>query len=1435
MATSGHNEGVNLAALWVPVMPETSHLNEAMKEAGNKARQSFEQGMTGGGDIGQIGATFGDKFMTGFMQKFSGAEFGLGISRMFEAVNGQVDEHLASKLSGQLPQAYRAARQAAEELDAIERKNAETKAELTKITNTLEQAQQQHTYAAKTVLPLMIQRNQLERELAEGQKASVAAQEKASATMERHVDLTNKYNAASQSTFTATNLLAGAMGGLAVGGVQLVIGGFEKLIELGAEVFEKVTEGAGELAEKLLEVGEEYHNLEIQGVEFSSATGEAFEEMQKHVSSVFGQLDVAGKDLGKTYSQLQQMLDLEPGPELDKLAKNITDLQGRFVNLRSQDIGAIFHIFKVPVDELNSSLATLIKAGQDSGQGLAGITSSLAKAGPVLDQAHLSLGQAAAVIGDIEKSGIPATQVMTALQSAMKLFAKQGDMDFASGLRELLKELSDPGLSEGAKQGLAEAAFGTRRWGDALTIAKEILDDIDAGPNAFNAPAESTDRFIEKTETLSEKLEAIKHQAEELVKPFGEGFLAGIEEGLHHVSDYLKEHKDEIITDLVNMGHSLINFLPTLQHWVSMFGQAIGAAVTVMAPFVQGTAEVVGAAMALADVFQGHFKDAWNDIQLGQRVGEDLTKAGEKIDDLSKKFGDIHIPTDQWNQDLDHMADKAHAAADGVDHLGQAQSSLPNPSIDVAPSLAPPAGSGPFGFTPGGSDNPFASGPFSKWGQHQSGGPGASVHPSAFTGGKQEMARAIYSAVTGAGYSSQVGIAAVAAALHEDPSLDPNQKELGGSDHIGLFQEDRFKPRNGAQEQISWFISALNAAGGPAVVNADPSTVIANQVEKGGYPGSVYDLSAAAALLGIQTAANGTVVEGGRGGIDDVLIRATRGERVMSIDASRKWGPLLDAMNNVPGFKDGGTVGGSSVLQVIWDNPRSDYKVGEASGYGMVGPGTDQPQYYGKDWKDHHGHVHTSWSVGPDGQPYGLRAGTDIRPGASGFPAWVYQLGAMYGLQASTYAGHQEFDGMNHGIDWWPAGVQDMSGQSYTESQLAALDGFASGVASFAVGGGANGGSVPADFYQGGDSYPNASFASWHGSSSGKGGHGGGSSFIMGGGPDGSYGPNGTRGLPGQYGGYGTYGGETYDEVIQHNRDIEDRKGHIDDLTKERDKLQNRELPQLKQELADAENQPPLLQDKAKIQRLHDRIEDLQTRLDKITDRELPRAEQDLDSAQRKSDEAANKSPHKQNQGKEGRDRSYDAAKSFGSGFLSGIAQELGFPDIFGGKAPWDFTSVKLLTHGLGMLMSWGKQIGQQMGQYGDSGGDDGGLAGGFGGGLGLPNFKLPGLSPSQGDQQQFPVSSGNGTGPLPGPGNGPVPAVPGIKPNTHMPQQNQGKTWYSGSNGGGGAAPSVYHAGDTYHIQSAGDSHIASAIQDHKQSWSHAQQSSVSIPHPAG
>lgn len=67
--------------------------------------------------------------------------------------------------------------------------------------------------------------------------------------------------------------------------------------------------------------------------------------------------------------------------------------------------------------------------------------------------------------------------------------------------------------------------------------------------------------------------------------------------------------------------------------------------------------------------------------------------------------------------------------------------------------------------------------------------------------------------------------------------------------------------------------------------------------------------------------------------------------------------------------------------QVIYANPNTGQKTGYAAGYGRVGPGTNQPQYYAGDWAAHGNHMHTSFSRSMEVVPMSLTS-------PAGSPLW---------------------------------------------------------------------------------------------------------------------------------------------------------------------------------------------------------------------------------------------------------------------------------------------------------------------------------------------------------------------------------------------------------------------------------------------------------------
>ncbi|GAA4296795.1 hypothetical protein [Mycobacterium paraffinicum] len=467
---------------------------------------------------------------------------------------------------------------------------------------------------------------------------------------------------------------------------------------------------------------------------------------------------------------------------------------------------------------------------------------------------------------------------------------------------------------------------------------------------------------------------------------------------------------------------------------------------------------------------------------------------------------------------------------------------------------------------------------------------------------------------------------------------------------------------------------------------------------------------------------------------------------------------------------------GGGVLQVIWDNPRTGDQIGEANS-SLVGPGTSQPGYYRNDWKDHTGHVHTSFASGPDGSFYGLPKGTDIRQGGPGFPSWVYQLGEQYGLEASTYPGHQEGSGYNRGIDWWPKGHADMSGQSYSADELARLQAFASALAmTGSAGQGATTGApwmTQADYHLGegypdpaGGGGPGSGLAGVNFTTAGYGGGGGifaaghgegggvpaptapGSNYASvppppgmqpaaPGTPDAIHTPFGDfvyswQMPPDQSAKLSPEQRQRYDEWL---RKQERQQEQTSNTQADIDRAQER-LTQLQQKRDEAD---------AELRRRDAEINKLPADAQKTArqDPEYQKAAQAAANADRAYAEAQNSLTNlKRRQHDEdtqqhidaespppwvsrgGGDRSDSNAETLGKGLVKGIFQELGFPDVFG-KPPIEWGIAKLAMGGLG----WGLNLAQQAG----GGGYGMPTSGGGGGGILDSVLRgIPGLMPSR-------------------------------------------------------------------------------------------------------
>ena len=401
-----------------------------------------------------------------------------------------------------------------------------------------------------------------------------------------------------------------------------------------------------------------------------------------------------------------------------------------------------------------------------------------------------------------------------------------------------------------------------------------------------------------------------------------------------------------------------------------------------------------------------------------------------------------------------------------------------------------------------------------------------------------------------------------------------------------------------------------------------------------GGPSTLWPATSSAHPELFATAHKGLKVTGGVKGKDSVPILAQQGEFVVNKDSYETYGALIDFMNGNPkGFAGGGPIDttGAQVDTIA---------VAELA-QKMFGISTEY-LYRSPDGYNEHS----------SGEAVDLMVGSDT---ALGNAIKNYFLGnaTQFGVQYALWQQRQ----------WNPDGTSspmpDRGGPTQNHMDHVHVRTAGGGYPPGGGPGAAGAGSYPAG--TSGTPAPGVA-AVMAGYGTGGGGFGGG-----------GVSPGGFAGLPGQYGGYGAYGGETYDQVVEKGRAVTHAQDRLTDIENKDIPRKQDEINKLQAEYDKLNANTTMTRDNAKIADLQQRLQDAKDDLTRLKTRDLPEAQQDLDMAQRHQAEAANKPPeHFRRSGED------SAARGFGSSFLGGLGQSLGFGDLFG-KAPWDFGLVKLL------------------------------------------------------------------------------------------------------------------------------------------------------------
>lgn len=405
----------------------------------------------------------------------------------------------------------------------------------------------------------------------------------------------------------------------------------------------------------------------------TGASGEALEGMEEIFEHIAASVPADFNQIGSAIGEVNTRFGLT-GTELEDLSTKFI----KFAQLNDEDVSSSIDsvqkamaAFGVQTEDAGAFLDTLNKVGQNTGISMGALASSLVTNGAYMKEMGFDAATSATFLGQLEKSGIDTSAVMTGLRQAIKNASAEGK-PLNQALIELEEGMKNAGSASEATQQAIEL-FGSRA---GVQLAVALRDGTVSLAELANTSATLDDALGNVDDTFEETLDgvdAFKTSSNQLKLTLGElGGTIGetLAPMLEKVTEVLKKLQDgwnklspEAQNTIVKIGMIVAAIGPALL----IIGKVISTIGTLMtyAPviigFLTGPVAPIVALVAAIGLLVGVIVKNWENIKsiISNLKGifTDMTvvvngKINELKNNITEKFQSIVNAAKNWGRDM---------------------------------------------------------------------------------------------------------------------------------------------------------------------------------------------------------------------------------------------------------------------------------------------------------------------------------------------------------------------------------------------------------------------------------------------------------------------------------------------------------------------------------------------------------------------------------------------------------------------------------------------------------------------------------------------------------------------------------------------------------------------------------------------------------------
>lgn len=365
-----------------------------------------------------------------------------------------------------------------------------------------------------------------------------------------------------------------------------------------------VVKGVAEGAKALYDLGTAFQEAENTIRVGTGATGDALDELMNSFDEVYKNVPTSMEDASTAIADYNTRLGVS-GDVLEGLsvqAIQVSDLLGEDLSSTIEESSQAFQAWNIDAQDMGDAMDYVFKASQSTGTGFNDLMADVQKFAPQMQELGYPFEESVALIGQLDKAGVNADEVLGAMKKSVGALAKDG-ISASEGLEMYADRIKNAGDMAEATA-IATEIFGSRAGSTMAAAIRDGTLSVDDLTASLLENGETIGSAAEDTYTLAERFELFKQRAQVAFEPLANTMLDSITELMPVVED-LMEQLIPVIEDLsANLMPIVKDLVPKITPLISqlippLVSMAGTLASQIIPPIVQIVTDLIPLALSI--------------------------------------------------------------------------------------------------------------------------------------------------------------------------------------------------------------------------------------------------------------------------------------------------------------------------------------------------------------------------------------------------------------------------------------------------------------------------------------------------------------------------------------------------------------------------------------------------------------------------------------------------------------------------------------------------------------------------------------------------------------------------------------------------------------------------------------------------------------------